>query len=258
MPVELTTDGMEEGTYVVTASFTDEDDNDVIPNNIHWWLYNSSGSIVNGRSNVNVTVPAASINIVLQGNDLAIIGKDNRRVLRIEYDYDSSYGTALPGKKEVEFDITNLETYIGTLESTITLTVNTNTWVTLAQANSYFLSKWNASGWNKLPSESKKQLLITAYEWINAEPDYTISTVTAKLRKAQMELAWWIYGNDDVYKKHELLWASGVREFRVSKFWESLEVEPTLPPNVKKLLDDFNIYAGGYFPLIDRDVDENQ
>lgn len=256
MPVELTTDATEEGTYVVTASFTDEDDNDVIPNNIHWWLYDSSNSIVNSRSNVNVAVPAATIYIVLQGDDLAIIGKDNRRVLRIEYDYDSSYGSGLPGKKEVEFDITDLETYIGTLESSITLTVGTNTWVTLTEANTYFNSKWGTGSWASLSSDDRKRLLISAYEWISGDPTYTISTITSKLKKAQYELAWFIYNNNDTYDKHEMLWASGVRNFDISKFSESLE-EPGLPPKIKKLLDDYNYSAGGYFPLMDRDVDDN-
>jgi hypothetical protein len=257
MPVELTTNGTEEGTYVVTAAFTDEDGGSVVPNNINWWLYDSSNSIVNGRSNVAVAVPAASINIVLQGDDLAIIGKDNRRVLRVEYDYDSTYGSGLPGKKEVEFDITDLETYVGTLESTITLTVNTNTWATLAQANSYFEGKWNADGWVSLSSDNRKKLLITAYEWINTNPNYTISGNTEKLRKAQMELSWFIYNNSEIYEKHELLWASGVTEFRISKFWEKL-TKPGLPPKVEDLLSDYDYNSGGYLPLINRDVRDNQ
>ena len=138
----------------------------------------------------------------------------------------------------------------------ITLTIGTNTWVTLTEANIYFESKWNASAWTGLTDTQKKQLLITAYEWINGDPDYTINTVTSKLKKAQCELAWFIYNNSDTYDKHEALWASGVRDFDISKFSETLE-EPGLPPKIKKLLDDYNYNAGGYFPLMDRDVDDN-
>ncbi len=139
----------------------------------------------------------------------------------------------------------------------ITLTVGTNTWVTLAEANSYMESKWGADDWSSLSDDNKKKLLITAFEWINSEPDYDISTVTDSLKKAQIELAWFIYENNDVYEKHELLWASGVRDFDISKFSETLK-EPMLPLKVQKLLSEYNYNAGGYFPTIDREVDQNQ
>jgi len=257
MPVELTTNGIEEGTYVVTATFTDEDGNSVVPNNINWWLYDSSNNIVNGRSNIAIAIPAASIDIVLQGDDLAIIGRDNRRVMRIEYDYDSSYGTGLPGKAEVEFDITDLETYIGTAETIITLTVNTNTWITLIEANTYFSGKYGTEAWETLPNETRKRLLISAYKWINRLPDYTISTITQNLKDAQGELAWYIYTYNDTHKKHQDLYASGVRDFRISKFTEKLD-KPQLPDIVQDLLDEYNMNAGGYFPLVDREVEQNQ
>jgi len=257
MPVELTTDGTEESTYVVTASFTDEDDNSVIPNNINWWLYDSSRNIVNGRSNVPIIIPAASVNILLQGDDLAIIGTDNRRVMRIEYDYDSLLGFGLPGKAEIEFDITNLETYVGALETLLTLTVNTNTWATLAEANSYMESIWSGEVWIALAIENRKKLLIHAYRWINRLSNYSISSVTNKLKYAQIELAWYIYENSDTHKKHEALEAQGVTEFRLSKFYEKLS-KVGLPQVVKDLLDDYDVGSGGYVPLLEREVDDNE
>lgn len=256
MAVQLTTDGTEEGTYIVTAAFTDEDGNDVIPNSINWWLYDSSNVIVNGRTNIAVAVPAASVDIVLQGDDLAIIGQDNRRVMRVEYAYNSSYGTGLPGKKEVEFEITNLETYVGALESTITLTVNTNTWVTLAEADSYFNSKYGTAAWITLSSEDRKRLLISAYNWINSDPAYSISVVTDKLKKAQLELAWYTHINYDQHEKHVNLYSSGVRTFRISKFHESLEA-PQMPTIVKNLLDEYDFNSGGYFSTVTREVEPN-
>jgi hypothetical protein len=138
----------------------------------------------------------------------------------------------------------------------LTLTIGTNTWVTLAQANNYFEGKWNAGAWTGLSDTQKKQLLISAYEWISGEPDYVISGITNKLRKAQMELAWFIYNNDSTYEKHEALWASGVRDFDVSKFSETLE-EPSLPIKVKNLLKDYDYGSGGYVPLQERDVSDN-
>ena len=258
MPTELTTNGTEEGTYIITASFTDEDDNAVVPNSINWSLYDSTGNIVNGRNNVPVPVPASTITIVLQGDDLAIIGTDGRRVLRIDYDYDSAAGSGLPGKKEVEFDVTNLETYKGSSESTLTLTVGTNTWVTLAEANSYMAAKWGAESWSEMSAENRKKLLIHAYNWINRLSNYSFgSTITTNMKYAQIELSWYVYENNDGHKKHEALNAQGVKEFDISKFSEKLTGKTELPQTVKDLLADYDLYSGGYLPLVDREVEEN-
>lgn len=256
MPVKLTVDGTEEGTYVVEAVFIDESDNSVVPNNIAWSLYDSSRNIVNSRNSVVVAVPAATTNILLQGDDLAIIGRDNRRVMRIDYDYDSSLGSGLPGKGEVEFDITDLETYVGALESTITLTVGTNTWITLTEADNYQNEQFGRDAWPTYPVEIRKKLLINAYNWIKRDGNYSISTVTQKLKDAQAELAWWVYSNLSTWQKHETLIASGVTEFKISKFSENLS-SMGLPKTVQDLLEDYLSGLGGYFPTQEREVDTN-
>jgi hypothetical protein len=52
-------------------------------------------------------VPATSVRIVLQGNDLAIGSPyfGNRRALLVEYTYDSSAGSNLPGKDVLYFEV---------------------------------------------------------------------------------------------------------------------------------------------------------
>ena len=102
----LTTKALEKSTYIITAAFTDEDGAAVIPDSIAWTLTDSSGNVVNSRSSVAVAVPAASINIVLSGADLAIqragiLG----RILTIEAVYDSSLANDLPLKDEIHFEI---------------------------------------------------------------------------------------------------------------------------------------------------------
>jgi predicted NAD/FAD-dependent oxidoreductase len=105
----ITTKALEKSTYVVTVAFTDESGAAVTPDSITWDLTDSSGNVVNGRSTVVIAVPAASNNIVLSGDDLAIpragiLG----RVLTIEAVYDSSMGTDLPFKDEITFEIAPL------------------------------------------------------------------------------------------------------------------------------------------------------
>lgn len=138
----------------------------------------------------------------------------------------------------------------------IVLTVGTNTWVTLAEADSYFESRYGSDAWATLTADNRKKLLISAYQWINSDPAYSISAVTDKLKKAQLELAWYIYTNYEQHEKHVNLYSSGVRTFRISKFHEDLE-KPQMPTIVKDLLDEYNFNSGGYFPTISREVDPN-
>lgn len=137
-----------------------------------------------------------------------------------------------------------------------TIVINTNSWVTIVEADTYLDEKVGASAWAALTDEQKSEYLITAFRWINRLPDYDFSVVTNNMKYAQIELAWYIYGNYTTHTKHEALYASGVRNFRVSKFTESL-AKPELPPVVKDLLDDYDLYSGGYFPTIERDVEQN-
>lgn len=102
----LTTKAVERSTYVVTVAFSDEDGNAVTPDSITWTLSDTSGNVINSRSDVSISVPAASNDIVLSGADLAIprwrfLG----RVLTIEAVYDSDAGSNLPFKDEITFDI---------------------------------------------------------------------------------------------------------------------------------------------------------
>ena len=93
-------------TYVVTATFADEDDAAATPTAITWTLTTPEGTVVNSRSAVSVP-PSSSVEIVLSGADLDY-DTSNQRVLTIEATYDSTLGAGLPLKDEVWFSIINL------------------------------------------------------------------------------------------------------------------------------------------------------
>ncbi len=80
-------------TGVISASFTDEDDNAVIPNTLNYSLYNS-GSIVNSKEKISIT-PDSTINIILSGLDLI----PGTTYIIVEGTYDSTYGNDLPIKQ---------------------------------------------------------------------------------------------------------------------------------------------------------------
>jgi len=97
MTTRLIAVALEDSSYVVTASFTDEDDSPVVPNSIEWSLKDSDGDVVNERTAVAVAAPASSIQIVLSAGDLDPGGATaTHLVLTITADYDSSLGSGLP------------------------------------------------------------------------------------------------------------------------------------------------------------------
>lgn len=103
---QITTEIAEEGHVSFTATFTDENGTATVPDTITWTLTDVSGNVINARSGVSVS-PAASVNIVLSGDDLAIGAYGTRRQLLIEYTITSSLGSGLPGKHQIEFRVTD-------------------------------------------------------------------------------------------------------------------------------------------------------
>ena len=109
MPQNLNINGIEQGTLPITVEFEDEDESSVIPNNITWTLTNAMGNVLNARSAIDVAVPAASITIVLSGDDLVTLKDLNEDIfLTVVADYDSSNGSGLPVVDQVRITIEDL------------------------------------------------------------------------------------------------------------------------------------------------------
>jgi hypothetical protein len=100
---------LEKGTYVVSLSFENEDGAALTPAALTWSLFDENGSIVNSRLHVSIAVPAASVNVVLSGNDLVYSDSQSKRIMVVEGTYTSSYGTGLPLKSDpIEIPIQDL------------------------------------------------------------------------------------------------------------------------------------------------------
>jgi len=98
MPTKITTRALPDNTYVVTLAFTDEDGAAVTPNaGALWTLRDYAGNVVNLRTSVNI-VEAATVDIVLSGDDLASQGVEDNgvRVFYVTGTYSSSLGASLP------------------------------------------------------------------------------------------------------------------------------------------------------------------
>lgn len=103
----LTAEAVEQSTYIVPVTFRDEEGQEIAPTAATWTLTNEYGVVVNERVAVPLSPLAATVNVVLTGADLRMMGElDNRkRLLLIEATYSSSLGTGLHLREEIEFSM---------------------------------------------------------------------------------------------------------------------------------------------------------
>ena len=112
MAASLTTVAIEKSTFVVIASFTDENGNEATPKTLKWTLTNSQGTVINSRENVEIGSPSSEQAIVLSGKDLKMESQSSfkeDRFLIVQATYDSTYGTDLPLKSSCKFKVANLK-----------------------------------------------------------------------------------------------------------------------------------------------------
>lgn len=96
----------EEGIYVITVAFTDEDEAAVTPSAATWTLSDEAGNVINSRADVAIGSLSTSVEIVLAGADLSLATyPDPLRVFTVTYTYSSSLGE-LTTHSEVSFYIT--------------------------------------------------------------------------------------------------------------------------------------------------------
>jgi hypothetical protein len=115
MILTLETHATEKSTYVIDISFFDEANNPVVPQTGVWSLTDKLGTVINSRSSVTIPSLAAIKTLVLSGADLALQTAEAaagltivKRVVTVEWTYNSTLGTGLPGKAEVIFFLDNM------------------------------------------------------------------------------------------------------------------------------------------------------
>jgi len=127
------------------------------------------------------------------------------------------------------------------------MTVGVDSWASLAEANTYFSSKWGASDWALLTILQREQLLVSAYMWIKSLPGVSIadSSTDIRVKRAQMETAWYLYKYSEEHNKHAAMSAQGVKSFTVLDFSETLSGNVQFPLSILGTLDDFLTNLGG-------------
>lgn len=99
----------ESGTFAIVVSFTDENGDTLIPATLFWDLVDPDDEIINDREDVEIESPAASVTIVLSGDDLPSTenndGTYDHLFLVVHGTFTSDLGVGLPFQDQVRFSI---------------------------------------------------------------------------------------------------------------------------------------------------------
>jgi hypothetical protein len=132
------------------------------------------------------------------------------------------------------------------------LVVGQNSWVTIAEADTYISNKINSGSWSTV---DKAKYLITAFFAIFTSPDLSISKneTNEKVKLAQIELAFWYIDNYNSWMKRQSIQSMGVTSFSVDSIHESYNNKGSLPLYILDMLSDYK--TGSTIATFDRDVE---
>jgi len=115
MPTKIRIDGnfaVENSSYLIELTAYDELGQEVVPKTGTWSLTDTDGETINERANIVISPLAATMHVLLTGDDLALsaafAGTSELRVFIFEGTYDSIYGADNPLKDQLVFPVVNL------------------------------------------------------------------------------------------------------------------------------------------------------
>jgi hypothetical protein len=119
------------------------------------------------------------------------------------------------------------------------LILHTNSWVTIAEADTYLNDKCNASAWSTCTQ--KESFLVTAFRTIYSHPGISIekTSTNERVKWAQIEMAYWLLQHDKDNDIREALQVMGVTSAKADDTQETYNCKFLLPPVVENLIIDF-------------------
>lgn len=128
----------------------------------------------------------------------------------------------------------------------MSLTVGTDTWITLSAADDFFSGHIGSSPWDALSDTDKEKYLKSAYRWIYYDSAFSVpaaSTETA-VKYGQCEAALFLINYYSDISKRDALLASGVSSFTYGERREDL-TEIKKPSIVIQYFSSVAFYNGG-------------
>ncbi len=141
----------------------------------------------------------------------------------------------------------------------MSLVVGTNSWLTEAQANTYFADRLKASDYWTDAADDNPPALITAYKWLNAGSYSFPATPTQIMKDAQCEMAFFLLQHQPDLDLRMGLQSQSVIAAGVVKerYKDDNYVELPIPPLVKKLLEGYSTDRAAYIIDIARNENES-
>ena len=139
-----------------------------------------------------------------------------------------------------------------------TIIVGTNSWVTLAEADTYFESRAQSDSWTALSTDNKNIYLITAFNWIFYDPGFLApaSSTNQAVKNGQCEAALYLIDYGVEHEKREALLSMGVENFKYSKWSEKLG-ETKKPDSVTNYFNYAGFYVGANVLIQTTELDES-
>lgn len=144
----------------------------------------------------------------------------------------------------------------------MSLVINTNTWISLADAETYMLTRMGASKiWTEdLTIGDKEAALVTAYNQLSGCGKWIIPAVISTVLKiAQCEMALFLLKNQEDIDARAGIQAQGVVKAGIVQEEYSLDAKDELPmPSlVKQLLSEYENSSACEIIGLERDEDED-
>ncbi len=126
-----------------------------------------------------------------------------------------------------------------------TITVGTNSWVTLAEADALAEERLGVDLWDAAADPKKNAALIQAYRQISNHPDFDIPAASTDdvVKQAQFEQALFLTKNTEGADQRAALQAMGVTKAGVVKedYKSGAGAAPAIAPDARSLLSTLDV-----------------
>jgi len=131
------------------------------------------------------------------------------------------------------------------------LVVGTNSWATVAEADSYLEDKINTEQWFALNDEStpsgsvsKSTLLTSAFWWLMGAPQLSLSASLSSddVKHAQIEAAFFLFEHYDALNERRAAIFTGVENFDLSRRSERFKIDQLkIPDHIMGILSSYGV-----------------
>lgn len=119
------------------------------------------------------------------------------------------------------------------------LVVGQNSWVTIAEADTYLEDRIGSEDWFVLPdsgdpgADSKTTFLISAFHWLISAPQLELSPALAdtNVKNAQIEATLFLLDHYSELNERRAAMVTGVENFKMSKKGEKLNLNKLIIPD---------------------------